>query len=202
MRLKDWAEEQNICYRTALRWFHSGKLPVSAEQLETGTILVYPPKEEPEPQSSDVVIYCRVSGHDQKDDLERQAERLKNFASAKGWAVRQTITEIGSGLNGKRTKLLKLLADTSVGIILVEHKDRLTRFGFEYIETLLEGQHRKVVVADQEEQVLDIWQDFIDVVTSFCARIYGKRGARNRAKKTLEMLREPGDEKQGQIKNG
>ena len=190
MRLKDWAEEQNICYRTALRWFHTGKLPVPAEQLATGTILVYPPKEESEPQSNDVVIYCRVTGHDQKDDLKRQAERLGTFASANGWTVRQTITETGSGLNGKRPKLLKLLGDKTATTILVEHKDRLTRFGFEYIDILLSGQNRRVVVADQEEQVLDIWQDFIDVVTSFCARIYGKRGAGNRARKTLEMLQD------------
>ncbi len=198
MRLKDWAEEQDICYRTALRWFHSGKLPVPSEQLETGTILVYPPKEEPLSSPDDsVVLYCRVSGHDQKDDLERQAERLRTFASAKGWTVKQTITEIGSGLNGKRPKLLKLLEDKTATTILVEHKDRLTRFGFEYIDILLSGQNRKVVVADQEEQTLDIWQDFIDVVTSFCARIYGKRGARNRAKKTLEMLRNKEEQNKG-----
>lgn len=191
MKIKEWAKEQGISYRTALRWFHSGKLPVPAEQLETGTILVYPKEKElSQQQYNDVVIYCRVAGHDQKDDLERQAGRLKNFASAKGWTVKKVVTEIGSGLNGKRPKLLELFADIDIDIILVEHKDRLARFGFEYIETLLETQNREVVVADEEEQDLDIWQDFSDLVTSFCARIYGKRGARNRARKTLEMLRE------------
>ena len=109
--------------------------------------------------------------------------------------MRQTITETGSGLNGKRPKLLKLLGDQTATTILVEHKDRLTWFGFEYIDILLSGQNRRVVVADQEEQVLDIWQDFIDVVTSFCARIYGKRGAGNRARKTLEMLQDQEEQK-------
>jgi putative resolvase len=190
MKLSEWARKNDISYKTAWRWFHEGKLPVPARQVGEGkTIIVF--EERPRPSEDDsVVIYCRVSGHDQKDDLERQAERLKNFASASGLKVKSVITEIGSGLNGKRPKLLKLFADPNIGSILVEHKDRLTRFGFEYIETLLEAQGRRVIVADDTELELDIWQDFIDVVTSFCARIYGKRGARNRAKKTLEMLRD------------
>ncbi len=194
MKIRDWAETQGISYWTALRWFHAGKLPVPAEQLPTGTILVYPPEKPEIPESnSSVVIYCRVSGHDQKEDLERQAERLKNFASAKGWEVKDVVTEVGSGLNGRRKKLLKILSDPEIGLILVEHKDRLARFGFEYIESSLSAQKRKIVVADQTEETADLWQDFIDVVTSMCARIYGKRGARNRANKVLEMLRELGE---------
>jgi putative resolvase len=192
MKLSEWARKNDITYKTAWKWFHNGQLPVRATQLETGTILVFEDEPEKSSQDNSVVLYCRVSGHDQKDDLERQAERLKNFASAKGWTVRQTITEIGSGLNGKRPKLLKLLEDKTATTILVEHKDRLTRFGFEYIDILLSGQNRKVVVADEEEQDSDIWQDFIDVVTSMCARIYGKRGARNKAKKLLKMMRDNG----------
>lgn len=188
MKLSEWARKNDISYKTAWRWFHEGKLPVPARQVGEGkTIVVF--EERPLPSEDDsVVIYCRVSGHDQKDDLERQAERLKNFASAKGLKVKSVVTEIGSGLNGKRPKLLKIFADPNISNILVEHRDRLTRFGFEYIETLLEAQGRKVIVADDTELELDIWQDFIDVVTSFCARIYGKRGARNRAKKLLKMM--------------
>jgi len=86
---------------------------------------------------------------------------------------------------------LKLLSDPSVGTILVEHRDRLARFGVEYIEAALMSQGRSIVVADETEEMADIWADFIDVVTSMCARIYGKRGARNRARKALAAVKDP-----------
>jgi putative resolvase len=191
MKLSDWARKNDISYKTAWRWFHEGKLPVPAKQVGEGKTIIVFDEGVPEPDDS-VVIYCRVSGHDQKDDLERQVERLKNFASAKGWEIKSIITEIGSGLNGKRPKLLKILKDPNTGVILVEHRDRLTRFGFEYLESALKAQRRKIVVADQTEETDDLWQDFIDVVTSMCARIYGKRGARNRANKLLKMMRDNG----------
>lgn len=188
MKLSEWARKQNVSYRTAWRWFHEGRLPVRAEQVGEGkTILVF--EEEPRaPREEGVIIYCRVSGHDQKEDLARQTERLKSYASAKGWPVKQVVEEVGSGLNGRRKKLLKLLSDSAVGAILVEHRDRLARFGVEYLEAALVSQGRSIIVADETEEMADIWADFIDVVTSMCARIYGKRGARNRAKKALEAL--------------
>src|SRR5208337_3225573 len=100
MKLSTWAKRQGISYRTAWRWFKDGKLPVVAEQTKTGTILI---KDE-EPQLNAVAIYARVSSTDQKKDLERQIARLLLYANAKGWVVAQTITEIGSGLNGHRPK--------------------------------------------------------------------------------------------------
>ena len=127
-----------------------------------------------------------MSSADRKRDLARQADRLAGYASAKGWPV----GKIGSGLNGRRKKLLRLLADPSVGMILVEHRDRLARFGVEYIEAALVSQGRSIIVADETEELTDIWQDFIDVVTSMCARIYGRRGARNRAKKAVAAVKD------------
>lgn len=189
MKLSEWARKQDVSYRTAWRWFHEGSLPVRAEQVGEGkTILVFEDESGPTPGES-VVIYCRVSGHDQKEDLGRQTERLKSFASAKGWQVKQVVQEIGSGLNGKRTKLLKLLSNPEVGRIIVEHRDRLARFGFEFIEAAMMSQGRSIIVVDETEETADIWQDFIDVVTSMCARIYGKRGARDRARKALDTLK-------------
>jgi putative resolvase len=187
MKLSDWAREQGIAYQTAWRWWKAGKLPARAEQMPSGTIIVYPetPKERIK-----VTVYARVSSADQKEDLVRQAGRLGDYASANGWAVADVITEIGSGLNGRRKKLLKLLSDPSVGTILVEHRDRLARFGVEYVEAALMSQGRSIIVADDTEEMADIWADFIDVVTSMCARIYGKRGARNRAKKALEAVKQ------------
>lgn len=76
-----------------------------------------------------------------------------------------------------------------MGRIIVEHRDRLARFGFEFIEAALMSQGRSIIVADETEETADIWQDFVDIVTSMCARIYGRRGARNRAKKALDTLK-------------
>jgi putative resolvase len=102
----------------------------------------------------------------------------------------EAVEELGSGLNGKRPKLLKLLADSSVTRIVVEHRDRLARFGVEYIEAALRSQGRALVVAEAGEQKLDLVQDFIDVVTSMCARIYGRRAAKNRAARALRAVQE------------
>jgi putative resolvase len=120
--------------------------------------------------------------------------RLQLFASAQGWPVAEVVREIGSGLNGRRRKLLHLLADRSVGAILVEHRDRLARFGFEFIEAALSAKGRRVAVADETEEMEDIWQDFIELVTSMCAWIYGKHSARNRAKRALRAVRSGEDQ--------
>ena len=167
MKLSVWAKKQGISYRTAWRWFKAGTLPVCVKQLASGTIII----SEPEPKPSGVAIYARVSSSDQKSDLDRQVARLVAFAHEKGLSVSKTMTEIGSGLNGHRPKLMKLLEDPSIGVVLVEHRDRLMRFGVEYVESALLSQGRKLLVADQEELKDDLVQDMIEVLTSFCARL-------------------------------
>jgi len=102
-------------------------------------------------------------------------------------SISKTVTEIGSGLNGHRPKLMKLLADKSIEAILVEHRDRLMRFGAEYVESALTAEGRRLLVADQGELNDDLVQDMIEVLTSFCAR-YGRRSAKNKAKKALESI--------------
>lgn len=186
MKLSDWAEKQGISYMTAWRWFRDGKLPVKASQMPTKTIIVY----ENEPtEDSPVVIYARVSSRDQLSDLTRQIERLKQFATARGLRIERVVDEIGSGLNGRRKKLTKLLEEPDIKIILVEHKDRLARFGVEFIEATLRSSGRRLIVAEETEETKDLWQDFTDVVTSMCARIYGRRGAKNKAKRALEAVK-------------
>jgi predicted site-specific integrase-resolvase len=184
MKLSEWAKKNGISYKTAWRWFKDGKLPVFAEQTPTGTILV---KEGGEPPGR-VALYARVSSTDQKGDLNGQISRLLTFANEQGWEVGEAVTEIGSGLNGRRPKLRRLLADPKVRVIVVEHRDRLMRFGVEYVESSLSAQGRRVVVMDQTEMKDDLVQDMIEVLTSFCARLYGRRSARNKAKKALEAM--------------
>lgn len=184
MKLSTWAKQQGISYRTAWRWFKEGKLPVASEQTKTGTILI----KENQALSNAVAIYARVSSRDQKKDLDQQIARLVQYANSKGWMVAQTITEIGSGLNGHRPKLMKLLTNSNIRIILVEHRDRLMRFGVEYVESALAAQGRRLVVANASELKDDLVQDMIEVLTSFCARLYGRRSAKNKARKALEII--------------
>src|SRR5208283_3559280 len=108
--------------------------------------------------------------------------RLSAFAVSKKLPVAKTVMEIGSGGSGHRPKLMKLLADQSIKIIIVEHRDRLMRFGSEYVESALQSQGRSLVIVDKSEMKDDLVQDMIEVLTSFCARLYGRRSAANKAK--------------------
>jgi putative resolvase len=125
-------------------------------------------------------LYARVSSHDQKNDGIEQLEKLKRHASVYGWKVERAILEIGSGLNPGRKKIKKLLADPGIKTIVVEHRDRLARFGVELLEADLAANGRKIVVVQNQECSDDLVQDMRDVMTSLCARWYGRRAARNR----------------------
>lgn len=182
VKLSEWARRQGVSYLTAWRWFKAGQLPVPARQLPSGTILV----EEPRPQG--VVLYARVSSHDQKGDLERQVERLRAYAEAQGLMDYRVVTEIGSGLNGKRKKLLKVLRDPGVGTIVVEHRDRLTRFGFDLLEAALSPAGKRILVVEEGEVADDLVWDLLEILTSACGRLYGRRSARRRARKALAAM--------------
>ena len=137
------------------------KLPVPAEQLPTGTVIVHPPKT---PATEAVALHARVASTEQKADLERQLGRLADYASREGLTVVRSVAEIGSGLNGHRAKIMRLLSDAAVQTIVVEHRDRLTRFGAEYIEAALAACGRKLVVVDESEMKDDLVQDMVDVL--------------------------------------
>ena len=188
MKLSTWAKDQGISYQAAWRMYRDGKLPVPAEQLPTGTIIVKPPKEGP----TGVAVYARVSSSDQRSDLDGQVARVVAFVTHQGWPVVRTVTEVGSGLNGHRPKLMKVLSDPSVAIVAVEHRDRLMRFGAEYVESALAAQGRRLVVVDPGETQDDLVPDMIEVLTSFCARRYGRRSARHRAERALRCAAEEG----------
>ena len=99
------------------------------------------------------------------------------------------VKEIGSGVNDNRPKLMKLLTDPGVTLIVVEHKDRLTRFGFNYLEQLLAMQGRRIEVINQAENGKeDLVQDFVSIITSFCARLYGQRRAKRKTERIIAEL--------------
>jgi len=98
------------------------------------------------------------------------------------------VTEIASGLNDTRPKLEKLLADRSIGTLVVENRDRLTRFGSHYMETLLEAQGRHVEMIFQSDTADELVDDFVAVITRMSARIYGRRQSKRRAEKIKQCV--------------
>jgi predicted site-specific integrase-resolvase len=157
MKLSQYAQQQGISYKTALRWWKAGT--IKGYQAASGTIIVT--ENEQIQKSGKVAIYARVSTASHKANLERQAERLAQYCEARGYQVAKVVKEIASGLNDSRPKLVSLLKDMSITRIVVEHKDRLTRFGFNYIETLFEAQGRTIEVVnvaenDKEDLLADL----------------------------------------------
>lgn len=130
-------------------------------------------------------LYARVSSHDQRADLDRQVARLTGWAAQAGHRVVRVEAEVGSGMNGSRPKARRLLADPKVTTVVVEHRDRLGRMNVELAEAALSAAGRRLVVLDPGEVDDDLVRDMTEVLTSFCARLYGRRSARNRAQKAL-----------------
>jgi len=188
MKLSDWAKLQGISYLTAYKWFKSGKIP-NAKQYDTGTILISLEKENISDNNS-CVIYCRVSNQSRKKELEYQVQRCEDFARSKGLSVNKIYKEVASGMNDKRRELLKMI-DSNPKIIIVENKDRLTRFGFNFLEKLLSKLDCKIIVInyDKEDEV-DLIKDLVSIITSFCCRLYGLRRSKNKINKIKKILNE------------
>jgi len=97
------------------------------------------------------------------------------------------VTEVGSGLNGKRRKFLGLLGDPQVTTIIVEHRDCFARFAAEYVAGALDAGHRRMVIVDDAEVDDDLVRDMTELMTSLCARLYGWRSASHRAAKAVQV---------------
>jgi putative resolvase len=175
MKLSAYAKQVGVTYKTAWKWWQAGQL--DAYQLPTGTIIV----REVTPEAAGVALYARVCSADQKADAKRQMERLREYAAARGYQVVAEVTEIASGLNDERPKLKKLLTNPKIGVLVVEHRDRLTRCGYGYIATLLEQQGRRVEVLYPNDTGDDLVDDFVAIITSMAARISGRRTSKRRA---------------------
>jgi putative resolvase len=130
-------------------------------------------------------LYARVSSHDQEADLGRQVARLAGWAAQAGRPVARIEAEVGSGMSGTRAKARRLLGGPLAGVVVVEHRDRLGRVKTELVEAALSATGRRLVVVDPAELDDDLVRDMTEVLTSFCARLYGRRSARNRAEKAL-----------------
>lgn len=184
VNLREWAAAQGLHPQTAYRWFRQGRLPVPAVRVSRRLILVN--QDAVVTASADGVgLYARVSSNDQRDDLDRQVVRLTGWAAQAGRRVVRVETEVGSGMNGTRSKVRRLLADPKVTVIVVTHRDRLARMNTELVEAALAAHGRRLVVLDDTEVTDDLAGDMMEVLTSFCARLYGRRSARNRALRAI-----------------
>ena len=186
--LTAWGRLYGFDKATTSRLHLTGKLPpeLQIEQLPNGRYyVVVPPANE-----GRCVVYARVSSADQKEDLDRQVGRVVEWATQQGYRPDEVVKETGSGLNGNRPRLRRLVADHTVGTIVVEHRERLSRFGFEYVEAALAGRGARILVMDEGELEDDLVRDVTEVMTSLCARLYGRRSARRRAERALAAAQE------------
>jgi predicted site-specific integrase-resolvase len=185
MKLSQYAKQQGISYRTALRWFRAGT--IQGYQAPSGTIIVT--EQDPTPAVQKIAIYARVSSSEHREKLERQAERLSQYCTVRGYQVAVVVKEIASGVNDSRPKLLSLLKDTTITRVVVEHRDRLTRFGFHYIEALFSVQGRVIeVVNPAQNDTEELLADLTSIMYSFCARLYGPRRARRTTERLVQEL--------------
>lgn len=121
-----------------------------------------------------ILYFIILSANENRPNLDTQAEHLSAYCAAKGWKVHKVVKEVGSGISDGRKKLLALLVDPTVTIIVVEYKDRLTRFGFTYIETLLAMQGRSIEVVNITENPIEaLVADLVSILYSFSAGLYG-----------------------------
>ena len=184
VKLSQYAKMTGVSVRTLWRRINDGSL--SVVRSETGRVFVEI-DDNVNPHKLNVCIYVRVSSSENKDKLERQKERLISYCNAKGYKVSSIVTEIGSGLNDERKKLENILLDKSINLIVVEHKDRLARFGLNYIRKLLELDNRKIeIINPQTNDEDDLMQNFVSIITSFVSRLYGRRRSKRLTEKIIK----------------
>ena len=184
-KVSQYAKKHGVTTRTIWNWIADGKL--KTERNETNHIFII--EDEDSLKDEAVALYARVSSAENKNNLERQMERLRLYAAAKGYKVVKEVMEIGSGLNDNIPKLEKLLTDHGVKKILVEHTDRFAMFGTNYISKLLDMQGRELeVINETNNDRDDLMQDFVSVITSFCARLYGQRRNKRRTEQLIKEL--------------
>lgn len=183
--MSEYATRNGIQYRAAWNRYKAGRIE-GAYLDDSGHVVV------PDPRHALVgraAVYARVCTDKQRGDLDRQGQRMTEFANAAGLSVVAVIKEVASGVSDTRPKLTALLKEDSWGTLVVEHKDRLSRVGFGWFEVLLGLQGRRIVVADAAtEDNADLLDDFVSIIYSFAARLYGLRSARRRTDDVIVAL--------------
>ena len=149
-------------------------------------------------------IYTRVSTSNQKDDLQNQVEFLKQYANAKGIIVDEIFEDIGSGLNYNRKKWNKLIEDCMLGLIktvIVAHKDRFIRFGFDWFERFFKSNGVEIIVVNNEKTSpeQELVNDLISIIHVFSCRIYGLRKYKKQIEGDEEIAKELQDRNKSNV---
>lgn len=196
---KDFAEMIGVSVKTLQRWDNEGKLkayrnPSNRRYYTHNQYVEYMGKIVQDKDKRKTIIYARVSSSGQKDDLKNQVEFLKQYANAKGIIIDEIFEDIGSGLNYNRKKWNKLLEDCMLGVIktiIISHKDRFIRFGFDWFERFIKSNGVELIVVNnenlspQEEMI----QDLISIIHIFSCRIYGLRKYKKKIKEDDEIVK-------------
>ena len=189
IKLSQWAKNHNYSYGGALKLYHRGGIPGAYQNPQTKTIFI--PIEDTDENANNQIksaLYARVSTRKQKEHLESQLERLREYSLSQGYTVTKEVTEIASGMNENRTKLISLLKDPYWDVLIVEYKDRLARFGTTWIEMITEIQGRRIEYINISEpgDNESLVEDITSILSSFIGRMYGKRGSKNKAEKIMK----------------
>ena len=188
MNLTEWADAQGVHVQTAYRWYREGTPPVPARKA--GRLILESPQAAAgaAPKTEGAGLYPRVSWHDQRSGRDGQGARLSVWAANAGLPAVRVVrveAEVGSGMNGSRPTVRRLLADPAVTVVVAGHRDRLGRTGTELAAAALPAQHRRLVVPGDSDVTGDLARAMAGVLTWFCARCCGRRPARDRAGKAL-----------------
>lgn len=176
---------------TMRRWIREGRVP--AVKSETGRLCVPAKWVEDQLTGTSVsghrcAIYARESSSENKGALTSPLAGLRAYAAARGYQVVKEVQAIGSGMNDNRPKLPRLIEELGFDILLIEHKDRLTRFGLRWFEAL--SPFRIEVVNTAEGVVNNLMEDLVAIMTSFAARLYGQRRGRKKTEAAIRALQE------------
>ncbi|WP_448578519.1 IS607 family transposase [Thermosphaera sp.] len=196
---REVCEVLGIANRTIRRWIKEGRLRAvningrwRIPESEVKRLLGEPVEEITTPRVTRVIIYARVSGANQRKELESQIEALKKYVEQNNWELIEVVRDIASGLKEDRKGLMKLIEMAKkheFDMLLIAYKDRLTRFGFKYLEELFKAYGVKIEVVFQEpakDYYQELVEDLVEIVTSFASRIYGKRSHKYR--KVMEAV--------------
>ncbi|MFP3287582.1 MAG: IS607 family transposase [Acidilobus sp.] len=205
LRPKEACQRLGISYPTLARWVREGR--IKAIRTAGGKYRI-PESEvrriaEGAPTSSEVraVIYARVSSPGQKGDLEGQVQYLKQYCSSKGYKVVDVLSDVASGLKADRKGLLRLLnyvVNRQVDVVVVAYRDRLTRFGLEYLEFFFRqyGVRVEAVLGDEPKEARqELVEDLMEVVNSLAGKLYGVKSRRRKelVEGFKELLEEVGE---------
>ena len=179
VKLSEYAKMLGLKYQAV--WLKYKRGQIKNTKFDNNRVYVCIDEDEifPIKGGNKVAIYARVSDNASKDNLNRQVKRLTEYATMRGYKIVKVVKEIGSGVNDHRPKLEKLLKEhKDYSILLVEHKDRLTRFGFNYIELMMKALGKNVEVVNLSDENSNLIEDMISIVYSFSVRLYGARRAK------------------------